>query len=393
MLCGLKFSDFVLPSDEEWIYSGGLASTQASAVKFTAVGDLMVHGPQAEDALSKGGGAYNYDHSFSYIKKYFAGSDIVAGNLETVLAGPEAGYQDYPRFAVTDEFAYALKNAGFTFLTTANNHSLDQGERGLLRTLETLDGLGIGHTGTYSSEDERERITLIEKNGIVFAVLSYTYGVNGNPLPDGREYLVNMLSAELYRADIARAQSLDPDFIVVMPHMGNEYETYTRDVFRDTMIDMFYAGADVVLASHPHVLQPCEVFRIAGDDGEERTCFAAYSMGNFISGQRTEPREAGIIYNMFFERNEAGVPEISRITYIPTWVRFYRDGVSRDIAVLPVYDTLNTMFWGGYTGLSREDMRRVEAVQLETTALIGGSPVPLGSMAPEYIIYKSEDDG
>lgn len=375
-------------TDENWINSGALVSSQLRTVKLTVVGDLMVHGMQAEDALRKGGGVYDYNYGFSYVKKLFQGSDIVAGNLETVLGGPDIGYRDYPNFSVTDEYAEAVKNAGFTVLTTANNHSLDQGESKMLRTLSVLDQLGISHMGTYKSAEDRDKILMIEKNGISFAFLSYTYGTNGISLPQGSGSFINYLNEGLFTADINRAKALNPDFVVVMPHMGNEYETFTRPEFDNVIMAMLRAGADIVMASHPHVVQPAKYVSITDSDGTERLCFVAYSMGNFISGQRTKPREAGVIFNLYFEKAAGEKAVLKDVSMIPTWVKAYDRGSTRDVAVLSVYDTLTAHYWGQETGLSATDFKRVEDVQLETTAIILGASVPLESIQPEYFFTR-----
>lgn len=386
MLIGSSFSaaDFARPTNEEWIYGGGLVSSQVRRVKLSAVGDLMVHSRQSEDALRKGGGGgvYNYDYSFSYIKRHFAQSGIVVGNLETVLNNE---FRDFPLFSVTDEFAHALKNAGFTMLTTANNHSLDRGLNGLLRTLDVLDELEITAFGTYRTQEDRDNILIVEENGITFAFLSYSYSTNGIAIPGGRNYLINLLDESLYTADIRRARALNPDFIIVMPHWGHEYESHVRRDIRNIAANMFRAGADIILGHHPHVVQPAEFVTVVDDDGTERTGFVAYSMANFISGQRTTPRDAGVIFNLYFERVGNEKPTLAAVSYIPTWVKWRQDGVF-NIAVMSVYDILTAHMWGGDTGLSQADINRVRNVQVETTRTITGTAVPVESIAPEYFI-------
>jgi len=352
-------------------------------VKISAVGDLMVHKKQYEDALQRGGGEVcDFNNSFSYIKRYFADSDIVAGNLETTLAGQHVGFNSYPCFSVPDEFAYALKNAGFNLLSTANNHCMDRGKDALLRTIETLRNLGIEHIGTYTSLEKGNKITVIEKNGISFAFLAYTYSTNGIEVPNG---MVNILDENLYVSDIKEARNLGVDFVIVLPHMGNEYETYPQQQFKDIVDKMFKAGADIVLASHPHVIQPAKFVKVTDEDGNIRQCFVAYSMGNFISGQREWARDAGVIFNLYFEKtgNERAV--MTGVSYIPTWVRFYKNGVL-DIAVLPVYDALNIELVGGDIDLSSEDRNRIQAVQHETTKLISGVTIPIKDIKAEYFI-------
>lgn len=189
---------------------------KTALIDFT--GDLMVHSYQYEESYDPSTGTYEFDHNFQAVKKYFSSADYTVGNLETVLGGDEIGAQDYPCFNTPDSFAQAAKDAGFDFFTTANNHCADQGTDALMRTLDVLDSIGIKHTGTNRSQEEKDKIEIIDINGIKFVFLSYTYGTNG--MKYRNDYNVNMLTEENIKTDIAKAKKLNPDFIVVMPHWG-----------------------------------------------------------------------------------------------------------------------------------------------------------------------------
>ena len=229
---------------------------KVSNVKLTFTGDIMCHSYQYKEAYDSSTGQYDFSHNFADMKKYFDTADFVIGNLETVFAGADVGISDYPCFNSPDSFGTAIKEAGFDLLTTANNHSMDKRMSGAVRTLDVLDGLGIDHVGTYRSAEERDKIYIKEINGMKIAFLSYTYGTNGIRVPE--DWLVNRLDENLIKSDIAKAKALEPDFIVVMPHIGNEYEDDVRDTFKNTAHMMLNAGSDIVVASHPHVLQPME---------------------------------------------------------------------------------------------------------------------------------------
>ncbi|MGL4791319.1 MAG: CapA family protein, partial [Anaerotignaceae bacterium] len=288
-------------------------------VKMSVTGDIMVHSWQYNEAYDKASNTYDFSHNFSQLKQYFENSDLVIGNLETVFGGDDRGPQDFPMFNTPDAFGDALKDAGFNLLTTANNHSYDQGSTGLLRTIEQLDALGIEHFGTYASQEERDTIFVKEVNGIKIAFLSYTYGTNG--IPTKEPYHVNIIDKEQMPQDIKRAKEL-ADFVVVMPHMGNEYEEYVRDVFKEWVDLMFESGADVVFASHPHVLQPMEYKTVTDEDGTERECFVIYSLGNCISSQTTPPRNAGVLLNMEIQQINDEKPTIEQVSVIPIWTQF-----------------------------------------------------------------------
>jgi poly-gamma-glutamate synthesis protein (capsule biosynthesis protein) len=327
----------------------------------------MCHTWQLEDALRKGDGAYNFDYALAPVRKYIQAADFAIGNLETVLAGQAVGYSDFPLFNSPDEYAYALKNAGFDFVTTANNHCNDKGMAGLLRTLAVLDQAGLGHAGTYATPEARREIYTAQVNGITFALVPFTYGINGTYLPQGKEYMVSFLKEDAIREDLAAAKALGPDVVIALPHMGDEYATQPRSYFKNLARLMLEAGADVVLASHPHVLQPAEWVTLR-EEGRARKCFVAYSMGNFISSQRTLPRDAGGIFNLFFEKTQAGT-ELTAVTFTPTWVKFINDRGVYDIQTLAVYDILQAQERGEATGLRAGDLNRARRVWQEAERL------------------------
>jgi len=348
-------------------------------VRLTFTGDLMLHEAQAT--------AGHFDHSFSAVQSLLQSADLTIGNLETVLAGNHignGGFRDFPLFAAPDEFGYALKNAGFDILSTANNHSLDQGVDGLIRTLYFLEELGIDAVGTHRNQADRDSILIREVEGIRFAFLAYTYGTNGLPIPQGRDYLINMLNESLIRADIARAREL-ADFVIVLPHMGNEYELFVRQKFKDWAIMMLEAGADIVIAGPPHVVQPMGFVDII-ESGQVRRGFVAYCLGNFISSQRTLPREAGVMLNLYFERVGDYRPTLTAASYVPTWVKFTDASGNRDIIVLPVVDTLRRVAAGENLNMRQADILRMKDVHREISLQILGNVACLLDMQDEYFI-------
>jgi poly-gamma-glutamate synthesis protein (capsule biosynthesis protein) len=282
-----------------------------------------------------------------------------------------------------------LKDAGFDLLSTANNHCNDKREAGLLRTLDVLDKIGLDHTGTFRTALEQDVITIKNINGIRFAVLSYTYGTNGIPLVAGHDFTVNLLDKDLIYDDIQRAKAQNPDFIIVMPHMGVEYAQKPGQEQRDLVRFMWESGADIVLASHPHVLQPMEFETVIDDDGTERLCFVDYSLGNFISSQRTLPRDAGCIVNLYFEKTKSEKAYLTYVSFIPTWVQFMNVSGAYDIKTLPVFDALSApdgKFSEDDPGIRPKDIARLKNVQAEVTKIYLGKSVPLESMRSEYFV-------
>ena len=359
-----------------------------SAVKLSFVGDLMVHSQQLNEAYQAGDGTYDFGYSFASVRDDITSADYAIGNLETVLGGEETGYTEFPAFNTPDEFALALREAGFDMLTTANNHCNDRGESGILRTIDVLDGLGLDHIGTYKSGEERDSVLIREIKGIKFAFLSYTYTTNGIALASGKPYLANVMSETLIREDIQRAKSENPDVIVVMPHMGDEYESQPGEAWRSWAHFMLECGADIVVASHPHVLQPMEFVSIDNGGEDSRNCFIAYSTGNFLSSQREPPTDAGMILNLYFERDETGKVFLSDVSYIPTWVKFTDDSQQFDITILPVWDALNAVERGDTMNLRELDIARLKLVLTEQAELFLGREPALAERG-EYFVGLS----
>jgi len=328
-----------------------------------AVGDIMCHEAQYRDAFNRGGGtSYDFSGMFRYIAPHISAADYAFGNLETTIIQDGGNPTGYPAFGSPASFAEAVKAAGFDLVTTANNHALDYGKSGLLRTIQVLDKIGLEHTGTYATEEDSQKILIVSVNEITFAILSYTYGTNGIPTPRDMPWCVNKL--DKIKGDVVRAKDLNPDFIIVLPHMGAEYETFTREQYKKEVFGLFEAGADIVLSSHPHVLQPVEFLSVTTDDGAERKCFAAYSMGNFISSQRAAPRDYGMIITMNFSKTGDSAT-LDSVVLTPTWVKYRsRDG-SYDITVLPVNELDKPEFSDVIENLSRNDVRRIENVKRE----------------------------
>lgn len=340
------------------------------------VGDLMVHQWQLDEAYNSITDSYDFDHCFDKIRDHLTAADYTVGNLETVLADKELGISDYPMFGAPDAFAYALKNAGFDLLSTANNHCYDKGLAGVLRTVDVLDGLEMAHVGTYKSQEARDTVLIKDINNIRFAFLSYTYGINGMKLPADKPYLVNMLDAEMIKADVERAKALDADVVIVLPHMGEEYRETPGSNDKAWIDVMLAAGADVVAASHPHVLQPMERIKITDQAGVERDCYAAYSLGNFISSQRTLPRDAGVILGLTFRKTEGEAAVLVDAAYTATWVSFINAKGVYDIAVLPVDDTLEAYHNGEDINLRQKDIQRLENVKKAADAMFMNIAVP-----------------
>lgn len=309
--------------------------------RLVAVGDIMMHSPQIPAAYDVTTDTYSFHSYFDQVKPLLEG-DWVFANLETPLAGEElGGYSGYPLFNAPEELADALREAGFNVLSTANNHSLDRWERGLLNTLANLKARGLIPVGTSESAEAAETITLVEKNGISMAFLAYTYGTNGIPIPEGKDYLVNLIDEAKIKADIVRARE-QADVVTVSLHFGVEYQRQPNEEQKSLARSLVASGADIILGSHPHVVQPFEIIETVSDDGTPRQGIVIYSLGNFISNQGPDQGTAkytdvGVIFSVnVTKRLPEGTVELKVEEPVPTWVhKSYANG-KRQYRILPI---------------------------------------------------------
>ncbi|USG67530.1 CapA family protein [Brevibacillus ruminantium] len=309
-------------------------------ITLMAVGDVMVHDEQLEAALLPDQVSYDFSPSFSHVAPIFQEADWVVGNLETTLAGRDMRFSGYPMFNSPDSLADTLKQIGFTAMTTANNHSMDRKEPGVLRTIEQLDRVGMLHTGTFRDETSRNQPLILTKDDFTMAVLAYTYGTNGIPIPQGKDYLVNLIDHELIKQDIARARETGADLVTVALHFGNEYQRMPSPKQKETAALCIQYGADLVLGAHPHVLQPYEWKTVTLENGQTHTGFIAYSLGNFISAQRREYKDVGAILKLTLFKGENGEAHVEQAEWIPTYVHYYRKNGKRQYVIYPVSQTL-----------------------------------------------------
>ena len=312
-----------------------------STATILAAGDVMFHTPQIRGAYDSQSGTYDFNDNFSLVKKYIESADLALVNFETVTAGSERGFHGYPNFNSPVESLEALSNAGFDILSTANNHSLDQGKVGLVSTIEALKNYGFKNIGTYS--EPGEKILIENINDINIGLLSYTYGCNGMEYTLTEEELnnmINIIDEDRIKTDIEKAVDMGSDLVVVFIHWGNEYQREPSEEQLELGRKMVEWGANIVFGSHPHVIQKSEIIEHNGKDN-----FIIYSLGNFISNQRRETinnkyTEDGIMVTVEIEKNFAkNETIIKNITYTPTWVyKQSKDGVAK-YEIIPIEES------------------------------------------------------
>jgi len=273
----------------------------------------MQHMPQIE-AAQRGTNQFDYDPAFTYIAPYLQQSDITLGNLELTLGGRP--YRGYPCFSAPDTLLYSLKRAGFTALTTANNHTCDRKTAGIKRTIEQLEAANMPFTGTFRNTEERDSLTprIIEKNGLRMALLAYTYGTNG--IPFAPPVIVNLIDTVQMLSDLQKAKKM-ADFVVVAVHWGIEYQDTPSGEQRKVADFLLRNGATLIIGNHPHVIQP---LRLVYDTEGILRQLCIYSMGNFISAQQTFPRAGSMLVHTVVEKNSSGI-----VLRIPQYLLTYVD--------------------------------------------------------------------
>ena len=297
-------------------------STEDKKISLVAIGDIMCHNSQFKDAYKEG--TYDFSYVFTDIKTYIENADIAIGNLETTFAGSKKGYSGYPQFNTPETLAYNLKDIGIDVLTTTNNHCLDSGYNGIESTIDFLDQAEIAHTGTFKSPEDQNTILFKEVNGIKIAFLAYTYGTNGIPIPKGKEYCVNLINKEFILSQLDLAKKGNPDIICVSMHWGVEYQRHPNDEQLDLTDFLFNNGVDIILGSHPHVLQPFEKREITLEDGTKKDGFVIYSLGNFMAAQNKENTRNSIILNLGITKHvDTNKITIDDISYVPIYMYSY----------------------------------------------------------------------
>lgn len=301
----MRWSDFEL---EQWHGSeitdmpGQVSSSDDfSQVSLLAVGDNLIH-IEVVKSGSREVGSYNFDHLYDEIKDEIIDADIAIVNQETILGGNEFKYSGYPAFNSPTEIGDALVEAGFDVVLHATNHTLDKGYKGVKNTFEHWSNYpDITVLGINNSEDDRNKVPIVEKNGIKFAMLNYTYGLNGYTIPSDKPYLVNMLEKERMAEDIKKAHE-EADFVIVFPHWGTEYVYEPIKSQKDLVAFYYELGVDLVIGTHPHVIQPVEW--ITSDSGHNMLVY--YSLGNFLSYQKEAARMLGGLAQIDIIKDETG---------------------------------------------------------------------------------------
>ena len=312
---------------------------QELRLKLLFVGDIMGHDSQIESAEIVRDSLYDYEPCFEFVEPYLEDADLAVGNLEVTLPG-KPPYKGYPQFRSPEDLALSVRFAGFDMLVTANNHSNDAGPDGVINTVQLLDKYDFYHTGTFQNQAERDAYypLILYRGSFKLVFLNYTYGTNG--LKTRPPAVVNLIDEEQIEKDMADARAMGADAVIVVMHWGNEYQRNENKEQSDLADKLFKWGADLVIGAHPHVVQPIKEKLIKQADGSEKKVVVAYSLGNFISGQRKTHTDGGMMFSVELVKDmQRNHTRIADHDYSLVWryIEKQKDG-TRTYRVLPIKD-------------------------------------------------------
>lgn len=284
-----------------------LPSTQKAEIVFA--GDAMQHKAQLDAAYDPSDRTYDYHDCFIDIEPYITSADYAVVNLETPVG--IRPYSGYPCFSAPESYVDALAFAGFDMMLTANNHTLDKRDKGLLKTLDVLDARQLAHLGTYRDKAERDSVSplIVPIKGFKVAFLNYTYGTNGIEIQGAP--VVNYINREKLRKEISQAREKGAEIVIVCVHWGNEYELLPTKGQTSLAEFLSSQGVDAIIGSHPHVIQPMEMRTNA--DG--KPMLLVYSLGNFISNMKTRDTRGGALVKMTLSRDSLGKAQVEAANY------------------------------------------------------------------------------
>jgi poly-gamma-glutamate synthesis protein (capsule biosynthesis protein) len=348
----------------------GVEEDHTVTVRITAVGDLLMHMPVVNSAYDHSAQKYDFKPVFEDVARFFSEADYTIANLETRLAGAHRGFVSYPLFNTPSELAQDLRDLDVDLLTTANNHSLDMGWSGLLHTLDVIEEAGLTAIGTHRSAEEKERPFIVNLQGIQVGIYNCTYGTNGIPLPPDRPYAVNLINYEAIAEEITRLQEAGADIIIGCLHYGDEYQRQPSAYQKEVSKRVFELGTDIIIGGHPHVVQPMEFITIERD-GELRECFVAYSLGNFISNQRWQYSDSGIILNLEITKDlNTGETELTAVDYIPVWVQKAPEANRFKFRIVPCDQAVFDFYDQAVPAFTHAEYQRIREVKEEMSTLI-----------------------
>lgn len=305
------------------------------------VGDVLYHYDVYLDGRNRSESAYDFTHNLVNIKSIISNYDLAYYNQESILAGTSIGLDSYPRFNSPTQVGDAFIDSGFNLVSLANNHTLDKSQIGIDLSLQYWSDKPVVTAGSYSSQEEKDNIIINSKNNINYVFLSYTTTTNGLIVPSGKDYLVDVYDYELVKSDIEKVKD-KTDVIIVAMHWGNEYQFTPSDNQRQIASELSDLGVDIVIGTHPHVVQPIEYVN---------DTIVFYSLGNFLTGQLGIEKNVGLLGSLTI--NKEVINDISTVTIgevsgdlIYTYKEIYNElNYGRNYTVYPFYQLTDNILY------------------------------------------------
>lgn len=307
---------------------------EENTVELLAVGDNIAHLGMRESGMGEDG-VWNYDHIYLPVKDDVEEADLALVTQETVFVEDRDDVSGYPAFGTPVEFGDALVNTGFDVVAHATNHIVDKGTDSIEYTMNWWkeNHPEIQILGIHESEEDAKKVAVVKCKGLKLAMLDYTYGTNDIPLPEGKEYMVDIFDEEKVKKDIKKAKKAG-DAVIVFMHVGDEY---VMDVDEQTKkwVDLFLKeGVDIVIGSHPHVIRTMET--LTGEDGHKMLVY--YSLGNFTSTQNDLPSLLGAMAKITLQKDvKTGKIKIPKHEFIPLLMHYQHDSRTYGIYKLEDY--------------------------------------------------------
>lgn len=367
------------------------------AVKISFTGDLILLRDMVERAYNEEKDTYDFDGMFEYVKEYWANDDLSIGVFEGPTAGADNGYSTscfddglplYLNFPVS--FASAVKRAGIDFVTTANNHLLDQGIDGYLRTLDVLDSIGLDHSGSYRNRAEHDQPKILQVKGLKIGVLTYTYGSNYYKedffFESGNEHITSCVMPttskyftacqEQVKEDFKRLKSQHPDLIIVLPHMGEQF-LHAPDQNQRAWCDLFVEqGADIIFSDHPHAVQPIEWRKSVNG----KNVLIAHCPGNFVNSYIGHDGDASMIVEAYLNPS-TGEPIAASCIPLYSYCK-QKGGVYQ---ALPIFKAIKVD--SIYSQLSAADYKRMADIHKLITKTAIGAELTIDQLQQRYFTF------
>ena len=406
---GSPIVEVVPEQDPEQLDESGTVSQTGRATILVA-GDIMTHMPIVRSG--KTGDGYVFSDIFDQVRPYVSEADYAVVNLETTLSGTAGGkeYTGYPDFNAPDAIATGAYSAGFDMMLTGNNRCYDYGTAGMLRTLETVRNAGLDTLGTKAAVEEANYLVK-DLNGVKVGMICYTFADieadRNMPIIDEVQTdskaagLINVFdygNLDMFYAEmenhISAMHAAGAESIVIYIHWGDQFNTTPSNSQKAMAQRLCDLGVDVIVGSHPHVVQPIEL--LTSTDGTHQT-LCAYSLGNFLSNQRadnialnTGHSEDGLMLRFTLAKYSDGHTYVESAELIPTWVLVRGSDNSKTYHILPLdgssenwqsaYDLSSTQLSNAKKSLERTNaivdsgLKTVQSLLAQMTAQRGGTP-------------------